>query len=342
MATAPFASDLNPIPQPPPSASDQAAQELRAAMIREVQRGLLPTPRSLPAWLFYDAQGSRLFERITRLQEYYPTRTERAIFSGYADAIIQQSRGANDKPLRIVELGAGSASKTGILLDAAAHIQPRVEYIPIDVSPTALDEACDSIERTLANVDVTPVVANYVNDPIRLAPYEGPTLALYIGSSIGNFMPDQQRSVLQNLRRELKAGDALLLGVDMVKDKHILEAAYCDSDGVTEAFNLNMLRRLNKELGANFDLACFKHVAFFNAAESRIEMHLESTRAQRITIAAAKMNLNLDKGERIHTENSYKFTPNALRSLIQDSGFVLEETWTDEQGWFSVTMARVA
>lgn len=311
-------------------------------MIREVQRGMLPTPRSLPAWLFYDAQGSRLFERITHLQEYYPTRTERGIFSGYADTIIAQARGTSEEPLRIVELGAGSASKTGILLDAAAHSQDGVEYIPVDVSPTALEAAAESIERTLANVNVHPVIANYVNDPIRLAPYDGPTMALYIGSSIGNFTPDQQRSVLRNLKKELKPGDSLLLGVDMVKQKSVLEAAYCDSDGVTEAFNLNILRRLNKELGATFDLACFKHVAFWNPKESRVEMHLESTVPQRVRIAAANLNINLAKGERIHTENSYKFTDGSLRSLITDSGFVPEETWTDEKHWFSVMLARVA
>lgn len=320
---------------------DDAAEQTRCALIREVQRGLLPQPRSLPAWMFYDAQGSRLFERITHLAEYYPTRTERAIFAGYADAIVSQARGETDKPLRIVELGAGTASKTGILLDAATHLQGQVEYIPVDVSETALEDACAAIEQSLRGVDVQPVVANYVSDPIRLVPHNGPTLALYIGSSIGNFSPEEQRTILRNLKRELRAGDALLLGVDMVKERSVLEAAYCDADGVTEAFNLNVLRRLNKELGANFDLACFRHVAFFNQEESRIEMHLEAVAPQHVRITAAKLNLHIAKGERIHTENSYKFTRDSLESLLRDAGFVQEETWTDERGWFSVALARV-
>ncbi|MBS1815408.1 MAG: L-histidine N(alpha)-methyltransferase [Acidobacteria bacterium] len=310
-------------------------------MVREVQRGLLPQPRSLPAWMFYDALGTRLFERITHLAEYYPTRTERGIFSGYADTIVSRARGESSKPLRIVELGAGTASKTGILLDAAAHMQGRVEYIPVDVSETALEAACASIEQSLADVEVKPVVANYVSAPIQLAPHDGPTLALYIGSSIGNFSPEEQRTILRNLKVELQSGDALLLGVDMVKDRKVMEAAYRDAEGVTEAFNLNILRRLNKELAANFDLACFRHVAFWNKDESRIEMHLEAIEPQHIRIAAARLSVRLAKGERIHTENSYKFTENSLLSLLEDSGYFTEETWTDERGWFSVTLARV-
>ncbi len=319
-----------------------SAEELtRCAVIREVQRGLIPQPRSLAPWLFYDAAGSRLFERITVLPEYYPTRTERAIFAGYAEGIVSAAKGASTKPLRVVELGAGTASKTGILLDAAVKLQGEVTYVPIDVSASALEEACESLSRSLSEVRVEPEVANYVTDSLALAPYNGPTLALYIGSSIGNFSPEDARAILRNLRGQLKPGDALLLGTDMVKDEATLVAAYDDENGVTGAFNLNVLRRLNKELGADFDLARFRHRARWNAAESRIEMHLESLTAQRVRIPAANLMVPFANGETIHTENSYKFTPERVRELVEDSGFSVEETWMDERRWFSVTLGRV-
>jgi dimethylhistidine N-methyltransferase len=319
----------------------RAAQRTRDALICEVHRGLLPQPRTLSPWIFYDAAGSRLFERITHLPEYYPTRTERQIFTGYADGIIAAARAGTAQPLRIVELGAGTASKTGILLDAAVRIQGKVPYIPVDVSRDALDQACESIGQTLGEVVVEPHVANYVTDPLQLPPFEGTTLALYIGSSIGNFSPDEARTILRNLRSQMRAGDALLLGTDMVKDERTLVAAYDDSDGVTAAFNLNMLRRLNKELGANFDLACFRHRARWNRAASRMEMHLESLKPQHVRIPAAKLDVWFQQGDTIHTENSYKFTRESIRALLEDSGFDTEQAWMDERAWFSVTLARV-
>ena len=164
---------------------------------------------------------------------------------------------------------------------------------------------------------------------------------MYIGSSIGNFSPEEARSILRNLRSELRPGDALLLGTDMVKDEAILVRAYDDRDGVTAAFNLNVLHRLNRELGANFDTASFRHRARWNRVESRIEMHLESTCNQRVRIASAGLDLHFARCERIHTENSYKFTEWSLYDLLKVSGFEVERTWTDERGWYSVTLARI-
>lgn len=318
-----------------------AAERQRAAMIVEVQRGLIPQPRSLAPWLFYDERGSRLFDRITHLPEYYLTRTERAILTGYADAMIRTARGASEKPLRLVELGAGNASKTGLLLDAAVKAQGKVEYVPIDVSSTALHDACASIAATQTNVTVTPVLANYVSETIDLAPYDGPTLVLYIGSSIGNFLPDDQRSILRRLRKNLHFHDSLLLGVDLVKRESTLMAAYDDADGVTEAFNLNLLSRLNRELGANFDLACYKHRVVWNKEASRMEMYLECRQPQFVRIPAAHLSVALNKGERIHTENSYKFTPKMLKTLLRDSGFEEEAVWMDEKSWFAVSLSHV-
>jgi dimethylhistidine N-methyltransferase len=310
-------------------------------LIREVQRGLLRRPRSLAPWLFYDAHGSRLFERITELPEYYCTRTERSILATFCDRMIAAACPDKSKAMRLVELGAGTAAKTTVLLAAAARLRREVLYVPVDVSSDALDVACESIATALPEVFVSPIVANYVTHPPQLDSFDGTTLGLYIGSSIGNFAPDEACTILRNLGGQLQSGDALLLGVDMVKDEPTLVAAYDDRDGVTAEFNLNMLHRLNRELGADFDTARFRHRAVWNRAQSRIEMHLESSCDQQVRIAAAHLDLRFSKRERIHTENSYKFTDESTRILLRDAGFEAEQTWKDEREWYCVTLARV-
>ena len=318
-----------------------APLDARQALTYEVWRGLRKEQRSLVPWMLYDSEGSRLFESITALPEYYPTRTEREILANYADAIIAATGSDYSRPLRLMELGAGTAAKTGILLEAAARLRSEVTYFPIDVSSDALDAACDSIGCLLPNVQLNPMVANYVTHPPKLEPFHGTTLAMYIGSSIGNFSPEEARSILRNLRSELRPGDALLLGTDMVKDEAILVRAYDDRDGVTAAFNLNVLHRLNRELGANFDTGCFRHRARWNQLESRIEMHLESTRDQCVDIPAAQLRVQFTARETIHTENSYKFTRDSLRDLLHDAGFTMEKIWTDPRQWYSLTLAGV-
>ena len=319
----------------------ESSLETRNALLREVRRGLLRRPRSLAPWMFYDAHGSRLFERITTLPEYYPARTERNIFANFAEAIITTARAGRPESLRLVELGAGCATKTGILLDAIVRMQGEVLYMPVDISSDALDVACESIASALPEVHVEPLVANYVTYPPQLEPLDGTTLAMYIGSSIGNFSPQEARTILRNLGSQLRAGDALLLGTDMVKDESTLVAAYDDGEGVTAAFNLNILHRLNRELSADFDPANFCHRAVWNRVASRIEMHLESMRDHLVRIASAQLNLHFAKGETIHTENSYKFTQQAIRILLEDAGFDVEQTWMDNRGWYAVTLARI-
>ena len=264
--------------------ADEREALTREALTREVQRGLIARPRSLSPWMFYDAEGSRLFERITTLPEYYPTRTERAILAGYADAIIAAAHGDRSLPLRLVELGAGTASKTCILLEAALRVSDDVAYVPVDVCPDALELACQNVACALPEVRMQPIVRNYVTHPLQLDLFDGTTLALYIGTSIGNFSPEEAQLILRNLCSQLQTGDALLLGTDMVKDRRTLLAAYDDNDGITGAFNLNILHRLNRELGANFDAACFRHRVLWNSIECRIEMHLESTQEQDVSI----------------------------------------------------------
>jgi dimethylhistidine N-methyltransferase len=318
-----------------------ATADEREALTREVRRGLVARPRSLSPWMFYDAEGSRLFERITTLPEYYPTRIERAILAGNADAIVARAHYDRSLPLRLVELGAGTASKTCLLLEAALRFSGDVAYVPVDVCSNALELACENVECALPEVRVQPIVRNYVTRPLQLEPFDGTTIALYIGTSIGNFSPEEARLILRNLRAQLQTGDALLLGTDMVKDELTLLAAYDDSDGITAAFNLNILHRLNRELGANFDTGCFRHRVLWNSIESRIEMHLESTRDQDVCIEGAEIDLHFMPRETIHTENSYKFTDEGIRSLFEEAGFEIRGAWKDSCDWYSLTLACV-
>jgi L-histidine N-alpha-methyltransferase len=212
--------------------------------------------------------------------------------------------------------------------------------MPLDVSAAALDIACRGIESAFPAVLLEPVVANYVDSPPNLEEFDGSTLALYLGSSIGNFMPRESRTILQNIRSQLRGEDALVLGTDLVKAESTLVAAYDDNEGVTAAFNLNVLNRLNKELGADFDPAGFRHCVRWNSIESRIEMHLESTRDQLVRIAAAELELQFQNGETIHTENSYKFTDSTLEALLSNSDFEIESTWKDERNWYALTLSR--
>lgn len=323
------------------SLEDLAAEHKRCALSREVRRGLIARPRSLSPWMLYDAEGSALFERITNLPEYYPTRTERAILAEYADEIVARVQGDTRMPLRFVELGAGTALKTHILLEAALRLSDDVVYVPVDVCPDSLELACENVARSLPEVCLKPIVRNYVTHPLELEPFNGITLALYIGTSIGNFSPDQAQLILRDLGSQLQAGDALLLGTDMVKDESTLLAAYDDSQGITAAFNLNILHRLNRELGADFETGGFRHRAVWNSIESRMEMHLESTQEQYVTIEHAGLDLHLKADETIHTENSYKFTDQSIQGLLHASGYGVRGTWADSRGWYSLTLASL-
>jgi dimethylhistidine N-methyltransferase len=306
--------------------------------VAAVRAGLAARPRRLPAWLFYDAAGSALFERITELPEYYLTRTERGILRTHATAMME--RAAQGRRLRIVELGAGSADKTRLLLAAAVERQGTLLYEPVDVSASALEAARERIEQEIPGVRVRPLELDYTQG-LDLDPLDADErrLVLYIGSSIGNFDPQAAAALLRGVRAGLAPGDGLLLGVDLVKDESILLAAYDDAAGVTAAFNRNMLARLNRELGGDFKPESFAHCAVWNAEESRIEMHLESQAAQQVRLAALGWELEFAAGERIHTENSYKYRPGEAEALLAGAGFSVEARWCDEQGWFAVLLA---
>jgi len=335
------------------------AQLINGPVATAVREGLNASPKKLPPWLFYDRIGSRLFDEITERPEYYLTRTERGILANHAATMVE--RAADGRRLRITELGAGSAEKTRLLLKAAVAKQGNVTYEPLDVSASALELAKRGVESEIPEVTVCPKVMDYTREikrerrGLHLAhsrddyagiafdylPLGERRLVLYIGSSIGNFEPHEARRILRSVRAGLKVGDGLLLGVDLVKDRSDLLAAYDDFAGVTADFNLNMLARLNRELGAEFTLDSFEHRAVWNQKESRIEMHLESRVAQKVLIAALDMEVSFAQGETIHTECSYKYAPGQAESMLMEAGFTETETWTDERSWFNVCLARV-
>ena len=308
-----------------------------------VREGLCCRQKRLPAWLFYDSAGSRLFEDITELDEYYPTRTERSILARNSHEIV--ARAAKGSFLRIAELGAGSAEKTRLLLRAAVDRQDTALYEPIDVSASALESARRRIQREIPGVTVAPRVMDYTDGDGHkfhlgaLDPDER-RLVLYIGSSIGNFEPCEAERLLRRVRAGLEIGDTMLLGVDLVKNKNLLVAAYDDAEGVTAAFNRNVLVRLNRELDAEFDVETFAHRAVWNPAKSRMEMHLASRFGQRVQIAALDLTVEFEAGETIHTENSYKYQPGQPELMLAETGFRPETTWTDDLGWFAVCLGR--
>lgn len=307
-----------------------------SSVAEDVLEGLSASPKRLPPKLFYDAHGSHLFEQITELPEYYLTRTERAIFQEYAGAIVGQA-GSN---LTLIELGAGSASKTRILVETLARRQLRVGFYPVDVSRSALKQAVASLNGHIRNLRVHPIVADY-SKHLPLLNVPGRKLVLFIGSTIGNFEPEEAVQFLVQVRSSLGAGDSVLVGFDMVKRAELLHAAYNDAQGITAQFNKNVLLRINRELGGHFDLEAFQHIGFWNPEMSRIEMHLESRFDQKVWIRDLAKAFHFAAGERVHTENSYKFTAASIAKIMRQGGLHLERSWADSNGWFSVVLGRV-
>jgi dimethylhistidine N-methyltransferase len=327
------------------AASHAQVLQIDTQVANVVREGLGGRPKRLPAWLFYDCAGSKLFEAITKLPEYYVTRTERGIFLRASEQIL--ARASAGRRLRIAELGAGSAEKTRLLLKAAVERQGTLVYEPVDVSASALDGAKRRIEREIPAVTVVPRVMDYTDGDDRKfhlgdKDEDESRLVLYIGSSIGNFEPHQAARLLRRVRAGLEIGDAMLLGVDLVKDESTLVAAYDDAQGVTAAFNRNILVRLNRELDADFDAEAFAHRAVWNKTTSRMEMHLVSRIAQQANVGALDFAVEFTAGETIHTENSYKYRPGQAAALLKETGFRAEATWTDPRGWFAVCLGRAS
>ncbi|MDV2984629.1 UNVERIFIED_CONTAM: L-histidine N(alpha)-methyltransferase [Methylobacteriaceae bacterium AG10] len=300
--------------------------------LADVWNGLGASPKALPAKYFYDAAGSGLFEQITALPEYYPTRTELGILDERGPEIAALL----PKGAALVEFGSGSTAKLRRLL---RHLPELSAYLPVDVSGEFLREQAETLRGDFPDLAVEPVVADFTRPFALPEGFEGRPLAgFFPGSTIGNFEPCEAARLLDVFGRILGAGATLVLGVDLVKDRAVLEAAYDDAAGVTAAFNLNLITRINRELDGEIDPSTFAHRAFFNAAASRIEMHLVSRRAQ--TVRVAGRNFGFAAGETIHTENSYKYTLDGFRALAARAGWSPVEAWTDRDGLFSVHALR--
>ena len=318
----PSPADLQLVAQP---VAHEAASRGFAA---DMARALASRPRSISPKYFYDARGSQLFDAICELPEYYPTRTELAILRSHVSEIAEQM----GPRAEIVEFGAGSCLKVALLLDAMERPE---RYLPIDISGEHLAASVAELRERYPEVDVQPVVADYTQRLLLPAPLPGAgrRVGFFPGSTIGNFTPAEALHFLQVAGQVLRGG-ALLLGADLIKDPGVLHAAYNDAQGVTAAFNLNLLARANRELGADFVLQQFAHSAFYNAPQQRIEMHLVSRCRQQVTLAGQAHEF--DEGETLHTENSYKFTIDGLRSLAERAGFRAGPVWTDPQSMFSL------
>jgi dimethylhistidine N-methyltransferase len=319
--------------------ADPAGAGRRSPIADAVARGLSSPRKRLSPFLFYDARGSQLFEAITELPEYYPTRTERAIFVSRADAIVAATRRQAHAPSLVLELGAGTANKSQILLAAFVRQQGKTVFLPVDVSPEPLRQCTERLGRELPEALVEPIVDRHEGALSLLAARPGHRVVLFIGSSIGNLDDDEARALLTRVRQAMQPGDAFVLGADRRKDLPTMIAAYDDAAGVTAAFNRNVLARINRELGGHFDLARFAHRAVWNNSSSCIEMHLVSDRAQRVRIDALGIEIAFEEGETIHTESSAKYDDERIARILGASGFAEAERFLDDRGWFGVHVA---
>jgi L-histidine N-alpha-methyltransferase len=304
------------------------------ALRSDARTGLTSTPKWLsPKW-FYDARGSDLFEEITRLPEYYPTRAERSILAAHAGDIARRTRAHT-----LVELGSGSSGKTRLLLDALRTEGTLVEFVPLDVSENALRAAVVALHTEYPTLAIHGVVADFTEHLGRV-PGQSPRMVAFLGGTIGNLLPDERATFLGELRGTLSPGEWLLLGTDLVKDPHVLVPAYDDSAGVTAAFNRNALAVLNRELGGDFDVDTYEHVAIWDAENEWVEMRLRSTATARVTLSELALEITLEPGEEIRTEISAKFRRHGIERELAVAGFRLDSWWTDAAGQFALSLAK--
>ncbi len=306
---------------------------MREALEADVRAGLTATPKTLPPKWFYDARGSVLFDEITRLPEYYPTRCERAVLEQRAGEIAALS-GADT----LVELGSGTSEKTRLLLDALRDAGTLRRFVPFDVDESVLTMASKQVEEEYPGVEVHAVVGDFEHH-LPLLPTGGRRLVAFLGGTIGNLLPDQRAQFLATLASTMAPGDALLLGTDLVKDPARLVAAYDDAAGVTADFDKNVLRVVNRELDADADVEAFRHVALWNDVDEWIEMRLESLRAQTVHVRALGLDVELAQGEQVRTEISAKFREQRVRDEVAAAGLELQRWWTDPAGDFGVSLS---
>jgi L-histidine Nalpha-methyltransferase len=303
---------------------------------QDVERGLRARPKDIPPKWFYDDRGSVLFDEITRLEEYYPTRCERAILHERALEIARSTDADT-----LVELGSGTSEKTRVLLDGMRDAGTLRRFVPFDVSKRTLHDAAAAIEQEYAGIDVQPVVGDFTL-ALETIPPGGRRLVVFLGGTIGNLLPGARSTFLTEVAAMLDHDDHFLLGTDLVKDTDRLVAAYDDARGVTAEFNKNVLHVMNRELAADFDVDAFDHVAVFDTEREWIEMRLRSTRAQTVHLSALELEVEFEAGEEMRTEVSAKFTRARVEAELRAAGMQLVEWWTDPAGDFALSLARRA
>lgn len=312
----------------------RGASKSRKSFAEEIHHSLNQKQKFISPKFFYDETGSKLFDEICLLSEYYLTRTEIEILekikftlTDYIDAH------------RLVELGSGSSIKTKLLLDAFAQIQDQIEYVPIDISDI-LRESSQKLQKEYDNLRITGIIDTYEEGLEFIKEFDKkPNLIVFLGSSFGNFSPEEGSNFLRTINSTIKESDFFLIGLDLVKEKSILENAYDDSKGITAQFNLNLLKRINQELDGNFNLENFAHVALYNDAEKRMEMYLHSLEKQSVKIPKANLSLSFEKDELIHTENSHKYSVTQIHELLENNGFNLNRIWQDENKHYALVLA---
>jgi len=316
-----------------------ATRDPLTSLADDVRKGLSAYPKRFLPKYFYDELGSLLFEAICLLPEYYLTRAENEILQRYADEIAASVEGQKT----LVEMGSGSASKTRLIIEALLRSQPELLFMPVDISATALESSSRILLQSYPQLKIEAFAADYFAGLADLGKIpRRRTLALFLGSNISNFDADEAHRFLRAMRSVLNKGDALLLGADLKKEPAILEAAYNDALGVTSAFNLNVLGRINRELGGTFDLHAFRHRAFYNEGVGRIEIYIESLMKQTVRIKKLDLEVQFESGELTHTENSYKYDMAGIAKLATDTGFECSHSWFDSQERFSSNLLLAA
>lgn len=314
-------------------------KDTRAEFAADVAQGLTAKDKRLSPYWLYDEIGSRIFEEICELEEYYPTRCEAEILADRSARIVELV----GKDVTCIELGSGSAVKTRLLIDAFFDVVRELTYVPVDISPSAIQASTRELLARHPGLGVIAIAAEYRRGFEWMEEEAArKKLVLWLGSSIGNLDRGAAAEFLAEVRRHLTPHDHLLLGVDLRKDKAVLEAAYDDAAGVTARFSLNLLTRINRELGGNFDLDAFRHVARYDAEEGNVRIHLESLREQTVEIADLGLRVSFAAGEPIHTEDAHKYSPEEIDELAGESGFALVERWTDGQGRFALNLLAPA
>ncbi len=302
------------------------------SVIEEIVTGLRAEQKTISSKYFYNGQGSLLFEEITHLKEYYPTRTEKSILKKIALGLMEKYG-----EYEIIELGPGDHSKISILLNAASGMKlESVRYLPLDISQPAIRSSAESLVNTFPNLHIEGYAVDFISqfEPIRR---ERPALICFFGGTIGNFEWSDSLELLKNISRQMKKGDVLLLGMDLIKPEPVLHVAYNDSQGITAAFNKNILNSVNDLIRSDFHTGDFDHFAFFNKEKSRIEMHLVANREVTVHSPHFIEDLQLKEGESIHTEYSHKYSPLHIEEIVEETGLKLNHTHTDERGWFALT-----